>query len=130
MSGLTLTDDIWTITDPDGSVRQVENKVGTGWIVNMALEDSEYFDMIPTGIGGSGATHYADLIEVTSAEIVTLVAARSCFSSDTYPDDGVGYINALNTSTIASEFYTTRLAFRGEIIEETDVEAFKALAII
>ena len=130
MSGLTLTDDIWTITDPDGSVRQVENKVGTGWIVNMALEDSEYFDMIPTGIGGSGATHYADLIEVTSAEIVTLVAARSCFSSDTYPDDGVGYINALNTSTIASEFYTTRLAFRGEIIEETDVEVFKALAII
>lgn len=47
--------------------------------------------------------------------------------SGEFDDDGIAYLNALNTPYISSEFYGTRLAYRGSIAAVDDVEEFKAL---
>ena len=131
MEGVTLKDKTWTITDPDGTRRTIETEgAKTGWIRNMALETGDHFDLVPTAIGGSASTEYTDFTEQVISEYIPLVAARSCFTGQsTYDDDGIAYINAVNTSYIPSEFYGTRLAYRGKITVIDDVESFRGLSM-
>lgn len=55
------------------------------------------------------------------------VMRRSGGYSDT--DGGVAYAHAENTASYEHQSFCSRLAFRGSLVEETDVEAFKAITI-
>lgn len=55
------------------------------------------------------------------------VVRRSNNSSNT--SGGVAYAGAVNTASGTSSNYGSRLAFRGSLVEETDVETFKAITI-
>lgn len=55
------------------------------------------------------------------------VVRRSNYGSDT--DGGVAYARAYNSASDTFSYYGSRLAFRGSLVEETDVETFKAITI-
>ena len=48
---------------------------------------------------------------------------------DSYTDGGVAFASASNTASNTYSYIGSRLAFRGSLVEETDVETFKAIAI-
>lgn len=125
VSGVAIQDRVWTITNQDGTTRTSNAHSADGWITNVAAEAGPHFDMIPTGVGGSETTHYSDYYHQSD---VTRVLARSCSSSATF--GGVAYTGANYTSSSDIVNVGSRLAFRGEITEESNVEAFKALPII
>lgn len=58
MEGISIREGIYTITNPDGTQRTVDSRIGQGYISNMNLENGPYFDMIPTGTGGDNRTYY------------------------------------------------------------------------
>ena len=129
MDGIYLLDGTWHITDPDGSERTYDAAENpNGWIAHMALEEGPVFDLLPTQTGASGTTQYADITQAVDS-FIPLSAARSYYTDTgaAYPDDGIAYLDALNTSYIPSPFYGTRLAWRGEIEWVESVEAFLSM---
>ena len=75
VKGVEINNRVWTITDPDGSMRNVNAGTSDGWITNVAAENGSFFDMVPTAVGGSETTHYSDYYYQTSGG--PLVLARS-----------------------------------------------------
>lgn len=124
VSGVAIQDRVWTITNQDGTTRTSNAHSADGWITNVAAEAGPHFDMIPTGVGGSETTHYSDYYTQSAG---SRVLARSYHSSNT--SGGVACTFADHDSSSADSYLGSRLAFRGEIIEESNVEAFKALPI-
>ena len=126
VKGVSINNRVWTITDPDGSTREVNAGTTDGWITNVAAEAGPYFDMVPTAVGGSETTHYADYYWQSSSN--SLVLARSNNSS--LPNGGVAYANANFDASNSDTNYGSRLAFRGVIREAASVSAFKALSVL
>jgi hypothetical protein len=124
--GVSIQDRVWTITDPDGTVRNVNAHTGDGWITSEAAETGPFFDMVPTAVGGSETTHYSDYYYQTSGGPFCLL--RSSYSSSAH--GGVAYSNA---NSVASRSYAnigSRLAFRGVVREAQSVSAFKSLPVL
>ena len=131
MDGITFNRNIYnntyTITNLDGSTRTITKNVNNtaGYIKNiLAEEGGSFFDVLPTNNGGSSNIWYTDYFYGIASADYLLTRASSdpkkcgpialyCFASN-------------NTSSDT----TSRLAFRGIIIVEEDVEAFKALPVI
>lgn len=126
VKGVEINNRVWKITDPDGSIRNVNAGTSDGWITNIAAENGPFFDMVPTNVGGSDSTHYSDYYYQTSGN--SLVLARSSFGSSA--DGGVAYAYAYNGASYTDSDYGSRLAFRGVIREAESVNAFKALAVL
>lgn len=126
VKGVGINNNVWTITDPDGSTRNVNAGTSDGWITNVAAESGPFFDMVPTNIGGSETTHYSDYYYQSSGS--ALVLARSYDSSST--DGGVACAYASDGASSTSSNYGSRLAFRGVIREAASVSAFKALSVL
>ena len=126
VKGVEINNRVWKITDPDGSIRNVNAGTSDGWITNIAAENGPFFDMVPTNVGGSDSTHYSDYYYQTSGN--SLVLARSCSGSYTY--GGVAYAGASYDASFTYSYYGSRLAFRGVIREAESVNAFKALAVL
>ena len=124
VKGVEINNRVWKITDPDGSIRNVNAGTSDGWITNIAAENGPFFDMVPTNVGGSDSTHYSDYYYQTSGN--SLVLARSSYGSSAY--GGVAYAN--NDASNTNSNYGSRLAFRGVIREAESVNAFKALAVL
>lgn len=131
MDGITFNRNVYnntyTITNLDGSTRTITKNVNntSGYIKNiLAEEGGSFFDVLPTNNGGSSNIWYTDYFYGIASADYLLTRASSdpkkcgpialyCFASN-------------NTSSDT----TSRLAFRGIIIVEEDVEAFKALPVI
>ena len=126
LSGVSIQDRVWTITNPDGTTRKVNAHTADGWITHVAAETSDFFDMVPTDVGGSETTHYSDYYYQTSGG--ALVLARSSYSSVSY--GGVAFASAYYAPTNTSTLCGSRLAFRGVIREASSVGAFKSLPIL
>ena len=126
VKGVEINNRVWKITDPDGSIRNVNAGTSDGWITNIAAENGPFFDMVPTNVGGSDSTHYSDYYYQTSGN--SLVLARSYIGSHTH--GGVAYAFAFNDASYTYSYYGSRLAFRGVIREAESVNAFKALAVL
>ena len=82
--------------------------------------------MVPTAVGGSETTHYADYYWQSSGN--SLVLARSSDSSNT--TGGVAFAVAGYVASYSHTYYGSRLAFRGVIREAASVSAFKALSVL
>ena len=92
---------------PDGSTRTVAGTSSSGYITKMAFEEGGYFDMVPTLIGGSTSTYYADYTYANSSS--SRVLARSGYG--TYMLGGVACANTVNGSSSTNTDYGSRLAY-------------------
>ena len=124
--GVSIQDRVWTITDPDGTVRNVNAHTGDGWITSEAAETGPFFDMVPTAVGGSETTHYSDYYYQTSGGPFCLL--RSYHSSHT--SGGVAYSHANHAASYSYTDVGSRLAFRGVVREAQSVSAFKSLPVL
>lgn len=124
--GVSIQDRIWTITDPDGTIRNVNAGTDSGWIMKIAAENGPYFDVVPTAIGGSETTYYSDHYWQTTGGPFCLL--RSYHSSDTYGGVSVAFANHAASDSRTS--IGSRLAFRGVIREASSVSAFKSLSVL
>ncbi|MDR1671534.1 MAG: hypothetical protein LBR57_03345, partial [Alistipes sp.] len=86
VSGATIQDGVWTITNPDGTTRNGAAPAvkSSGWIAELAAALGPYFDVIPTAVGGSATTYYSDDYEYSGG---ARVLARSYLNALT--DGGV-----------------------------------------
>ena len=119
--------------DPGGTERIVETGAEVhGWVSHMLFEESDTFDLIPTGTGASSTTGYTDFFESAHSMWLPLYPARSCFSvkDGPYQDDGIAYLQFFNTENLTTGRYGSRLAYRGDDIEVVDAETYRSLAII
>ena len=124
--GVSIQDRVWTITDPDGTVRKVNAHTSDGWITSEAAEAGPFFDMVPTAVGGSETTHYSDHYWQTSGGPFCLL--RSSYSS--YTNGGVAYSDAADAASNSAASIGSRLAFRGVVREAQSVSAFKSLSVL
>ena len=119
--------------DPGGTERIVETGAEVhGWVSHMLFEESDTFDLIPTGTGASSTTGYTDFFESAHSMWLPLYPARSCFSvkDGPYQDDGIAYLQFFNTENLTTGRYGSRLAYRGDDVEVVDAETYRSLAII
>lgn len=129
VTGVTVDSQyIWTITDQtSGEVRTVQAATSAGWCSEIAAESGEYFDMVPTSATGGPTTYYSDYYHPASSATSTYAMIRSY---NTAQDNcGVAYCDTEYRSSEYHSYLGSRLSFRGEIIEESDVERFKKLEI-
>lgn len=125
VKGVEINNRVWKITDPDGSIRNVNAGTSNGWITNIAAENGPFFDVVPTNVGGSDSTHYSDYYSQTSSN--SIVLARSYRGS--YSSGGVAYAGAGYDASHTSSGCGSRLAFYG-IISEVAPEQFKKLPVL
>lgn len=122
VEGVEINNRVWKITDPDGSIRNVNARTVSGWIKNIAAENGPFFDVVPIQVGGENSKYYSDRYYQASSN--SLVLARSYFDSSTY--GGVAYSGAGRGASSRDLSYGSRLAFRGTI-SEVSPEQFKKL---
>ena len=108
VKGVEINNRVWKITDPDGSIRNVNAGTSDGWITNIAAENGPFFDMVPTNVGGSDSTHYSDYYYQTSGN--SLVLARSYYGSGA--GGGVACALAHHDASHTNSNYGSRLIFR------------------
>ena len=119
------TDYKFYIVEDDGSSREVQAHQYTGTFYPTVMVFGEHLDLVmkPNTTSGTTSTGFCDSQYFSGSS--NQVVLRSCGGS--YADGGVAYLDAhySASSTVAS--IGSRLAFRGTIIEEKDIENFKAL---
>ena len=119
-----------TVNDPvNGGTRSLPIFDYSGYLKKMKF--GRYLDLIATTDdpkNGSRAVGYCDHQDWPgSTNSSSRAAQRSYYNSETF--GGVAFANATNAVGFAFPNRTSRLAFRGSLVEETDVEAFKAITI-
>ena len=95
----------------------------SGFITKILV--GEHLDVAPAAVSGSGTTGFCD--NYASGGSGNVLRR----SNDGYHENGgVAHINASNQNNYEGEKYGSRLAFRGIIKEEKNVETFKSLTVI
>lgn len=131
MDGITFNRNIYnntyTITNLDGSTRTITKNVNNaaGYIRYIVAEEGgSFFDVLPTNNGGNSNTYYTDYFDgIASANYLLIRGSSGIEKCGPIALYCLGF-NSSDTNV------TSRLAFRGIIIVEEDVEAFKALPVI
>lgn len=125
VDNVSVNNYVWTITEDDGTTRDVQTLAGTigGYISKVFV--GENLDMVPTAAGASESTGFCDYYLQTS--LTGLVFARSY--SDSGTSGGVAYANANLDAWYPDMYYGSRLAFRGDIIVEDDIQAFRSIPV-
>lgn len=113
----------WTITEDDGSTRDIQGLTGGGFVSKMLI--GEHLDLIAQSYGGTATTGYCDYQEATLQSYNYAV-----FRSYTDISLLAGVSSLMATSRDSDTFNScSRLAFRGEITEASSVAEFKAIPI-
>lgn len=123
VDNVSVNNYLWTITEDDGTTRQVQAGTYSGYISKVSV--GENLDMVPTAMGGSDSTGFCDTYYQDSGN--ALVLARSCSGSSS--SGGVAYVDAVDGASIAHSDFGSRLAFRGDIIVEDDIQAFRSIPV-
>lgn len=119
------TDYKFYIVEDDGSSREVQAHQYTGTFYPTVMVFGEHLDLVmkPNTTSGTTSTGFCDSQYFSGSS--NQVVRRSCSYSDA--GGGVACLNAGSSDSYASSGVGSRLAFRGTIIEEKDIETFKAL---
>lgn len=125
VKGVTVKNNVFTITDPDGTVREVAAGKSDGTIAHISAEDGPFFDMVPTGITTWLNDHY--MCKYYQSPYAGFVISRSGSAGSDSRTTGVAFIRS-NKDPRYSEY--SRLAFRGTIHEIQDSSEFKALPLL
>ncbi|MBR4299832.1 MAG: hypothetical protein IKT59_08990 [Bacteroidales bacterium] len=125
VDNITYASKTYYITEDDGVIRDVYSGLSNGSIWPKKLKIGEYLDCVPTLGGGSATTGYCDTCSPTDSGSTVYYLRRS------YPREitGCGVV-AFNTASSATSNGGSRLAFKGSIIEETNVNRFKLMEAI
>lgn len=119
------TDYKFYIVEDDGSSREVQAHQYTGTFYPTVMIFGEHLDLVmkPNTTSGTTSTGFCDsqYFSGSSNQVV-----RRSFSG-WYVDGGVAYLGVGYSASVTSSSVGSRLAFRGTIIEEKDIETFKAL---
>ena len=111
---------VWTITEDDGSTRDVQAGTSKGYISKVSV--GENLDMVPTDVGAINSTGFCDYYDRIYHN--ALVFARSCSGLDAY--GGVACASANSKTSDTSYSSGSRLAFRGTINEIESSTEFMA----
>lgn len=119
------TDYKFYIVEDDGSSREVQAHQYTGTFYPTVMVFGEHLDLVmkPNTTSGTTSTGFCDSQYFSGSS--NQVVRRSCSHSSA--DGGVAYLNTHSSDSYANSYFGSRLAFRGTIIEEKDIETFKAL---
>ena len=125
VDNITYASKTYYITEDDGVIRNVYSGLSNGSTWPKKLKIGEYLDCVPTLGGGSATTGYCDTCSPTDSGSTIYYLRRS------YPREitGCGVV-AFNTASSATSNGGSRLAFKGSIIEETNVNRFKLMEAI
>ena len=119
------TDYKFYIVEDDGSSREVQARPYTGTFYPTVMVFGEHLDLVmkPNTTSGTTSTGFCDSQYFSGSS--NQVVRRSCSSSGA--NGGVACLHAGGSDSSASSSFGSRLAFRGTIIEEKNIETFKAL---
>lgn len=119
------TDYKFYIIEDDGSSREVQAHQYTGAFYPTVMVFGEHLDLVmkPNTTSGTTSTGFCDRQYFSGSS--NQVVRRSCNNS--YADGGVACLSASDSASFAGSGIGSRLAFRGTIIEEKNIEIFKAL---
>ena len=119
------TDYKFYIVEDDGSSREVQAYQYTGTFYPTVMVFGEHLDLVmkPNTISGTTSTGFCDSQYFSGSS--NQVVLRSYYGS--YANGGVACLDTSNSGSYAGSSVGSRLAFRGTIIEEKDIETFKAL---
>lgn len=119
------TDYKFYIVEDDGSSREVQAHQYTGTFYPTVMVFGEHLDLVmkPNTTSGTTSTGFCDSQYFSGSS--NQVVQRSC--SGSYAGGGVAYLGTSYSGSGAGSGIGSRLAFRGTIIEEKDIETFKAL---
>ena len=120
-----INNPVWTITEDDGSTREVRSVTSDGYIFKVFVGDS--LDMVPIDIGASFKTGFCDRYYIYRYGSSIKILARSAMDLDPY--GGVASADAASNELSYSVHSGSRLAFRGDIIVEDDVQTFRNISI-
>lgn len=124
VDNVSIDYDVWTITEDDGSTRDVQAGSSNGWILNVSV--GENLDMVPIAVDVSKQTGFCD--HYYRFYYDALVLARSCYASGA--DGGVAYASASYAASDWVSVYGSRLAFRGTINEIESSTEFMAIQAV
>lgn len=119
------TDYKFYIVEDDGSSREVQAHQYTGTFYPTVMVFGEHLDLVmkPNTTSGTTSTGFCDSQYFSGSS--NQVVLRSCVCSNA--NGGVACLYAGNSASSTVSDIGSRLAFRGTIIEEKDIETFKAL---
>lgn len=119
------TDYKFYIVEDDGSSREVQAHPYTGTFYPTVMVFGEHLDLVmkPNTTSGTTSTGFCDSQYFSGSS--NQVVRRSCSYSSA--NGGVAYLGAGYSVSDTSSAVGSRLAFRGTIIEEKNIETFKAL---
>lgn len=123
VDNVSINNRVWTITEDDGFTRNVQAGTLSGHISKVSV--GENLDMVPTAVDVINSIGFCDLYSQSSRN--ALVLARSYYGSLSY--GGVACANATLAAPNAYSGFGSRLAFRGDIIVEDDVQAFRSISV-
>lgn len=116
----------WKITEDDGSERVITGSK-LGGFMQKALIGAE-LDLIPSSTTNATATTgYCDSV-LSNQRYSNCIVMRS--NASNYPAGGIAYLSANSLDSETNGSATSRLCFRGTIIEEQSSETFKSLTAI
>ena len=123
VDNVSINDNLWTITEDDGTSRHVQAGASNGWISKVSVGDE--LDIVPVDISVSKLTGFCDYYWQDAGNSRTL--ARS--DKWDIENGGVSFAYADSVNTDAVPYFGSRLAFRGDIIVEDDIQAFRSIPV-
>ena len=119
------TDYKFYIVEDDGSSREVQAHQYTGTFYPTVMVFGEHLDLVmkPNATSGTTSTGFCDSQYFSGSS--NQVVRRSCGGSGA--SGGVAYLGTYVSASVSYSDIGSRLAFRGTIIEEKNIETFKAL---
>ena len=111
---------IWSIQDDD-VFRQI-TVMGSGYISSLRVGD--FLDAIPDYTEGSTTTGFCDRFYINKNQNIL---CRGNASSQL--DNGIVCIDCTYNNSYTNDSVGSRLAFRGEIIVEDDIQAFRSIPV-
>ena len=123
VDNVSVNNNVWTITEDDGSTRNVQAGDESGYISKVSI--GENLDMVPIVVGASSNTGFCDYYYQGPNN--ARVLARSCDGLHT--NGGVAYAYTSLRASDANSDCGSRLAFRGDIIVEDDIQAFRSISV-
>ena len=123
VDNVSINDNLWTITEDDGTIRHVQAGTSDGWISKVSVGDE--LDIVPVDISDSELTGFCDYYWQSAGNFHVL--ARSDKWDVGNGGVSFSYTNRANTS--ADPYIGSRLAFRGDIIVEDDIQAFRSIPV-
>lgn len=116
----------WTIEEDDGSIRKIHAFLDELIACIYKVYVGEFLDMIPTLSIDSSMVAFCDEQGCKNDSMVYPAIRSGNMNSRAA---GVAYVSVRDEGSLTHSSFSTRLAFRGDIIVENDVPTFRSIPI-